>query len=69
MYTIDLVETIEELIKNHPDYQIYVTGHSLGAALSTLFGFELSHKINELKNCHCFICCFELEICLLEMNC
>ena len=45
----DLVETIEELIKNHPDYQIYVTGHSLGAALSTLFGFELSHKINEQK--------------------
>lgn len=45
----DLVKTIEELIKDHPDYQIYVTGHSLGAALSTLFGFELAHKINEQK--------------------
>tara|TARA_Y100000816_G_C26105946_1_gene587759 strand:+ start:3762 stop:4712 length:951 start_codon:yes stop_codon:yes gene_type:complete len=39
----DLVSTITDLIKEHPDYEICVTGHSLGGALSTLFGFMISH--------------------------
>jgi predicted lipase len=33
-----------ELIK-HPDYELYVTGHSLGGALCTLCGFLLSYEI------------------------
>lgn len=33
-----------ELVKN-PDYEIFVTGHSLGGALCTLCGFLLSYEI------------------------
>ena len=43
----ELKNTLVELLKDHPDYQIYVTGHSLGAALSTLFGFEIAHEFND----------------------
>lgn len=45
----ELVKIIKELISEHPDYHIYVTGHSLGAALSTLFGYELAHILNDKK--------------------
>ena len=45
-----LVEKVKELIEKYPDYEIYITGHSLGAALATLFGYELSHEIeNNIK--------------------
>jgi len=37
------IETIMEQVKSelreNPGYQLYVTGHSLGGALSTLYGF------------------------------
>ena len=36
---------IQKLIKENPNYDLYITGHSLGAALSTLFGYELSREI------------------------
>lgn len=42
-----ILETLKKLLEEYPDYVIYVTGHSLGAALSTLFGFELSHEIDK----------------------
>ena len=35
-----------ELIHQNQGYKIYITGHSLGAALSTLFGYELSKDID-----------------------
>jgi len=40
-----IVDEIKQLIDAKPDYQIYITGHSLGAALSTLFGFLLSEEL------------------------
>ena len=33
---------LTELMETHPNYKIIVTGHSLGAALATLCGYELS---------------------------
>ena len=41
-----LVNTIKTLLSDHPDYEICVTGHSLGGALSTLFGFMISHEVD-----------------------
>ena len=42
----ELILSVNELVKKYPDYTIYITGHSLGAALSALFGYMLSSKIN-----------------------
>lgn len=33
---------IRKLVRNHPDHEIYVTGHSLGGALATLCSFDLA---------------------------
>lgn len=41
-----LIDEMKQLVEANPDYQIYITGHSLGAALSTLFGFLLSHEVD-----------------------
>jgi hypothetical protein len=38
----EIVEDIKILMKAHPSYKLYVTGHSLGAALSTIVGFYLA---------------------------
>ena len=50
LHETDVYEQILEILKplkeKYPDYAIYITGHSLGAALSTLFGFELAHEID-----------------------
>jgi len=46
----DLIDSIKTILNEHPDYDIYVTGHSLGGALSTLFGYILANKIeNNVK--------------------
>lgn len=42
-----LLESIKKLADINPTYKIYVTGHSLGAALSTLFGYMLSREISD----------------------
>lgn len=45
-----ITDTLIQLKNANPDYNIYVTGHSLGAALSTLFGFEIAHKFEDNIN-------------------
>ena len=40
-----IVTEVKTQLEQHPDYTVYITGHSLGAGLSTLFGFLLSHDI------------------------
>ena len=46
MYEVLKTEILKLMLEN-PDYGIYVTGHSLGGALSTLFGYELSRDITD----------------------
>ena len=41
-----LIVLIKELIKYTPNYNINITGHSLGGGLSTLFGYLLSKEID-----------------------
>ena len=40
----------KRLIIEHPTYEIYITGHSLGAALATLFGYAISDSIDKNIN-------------------
>lgn len=40
----DIVAQVKKLITEYPDFDIYTTGHSLGAALATLCGFQLAHE-------------------------
>eukprot|EP00536_Pseudo-nitzschia_multiseries_P013644 jgi/Psemu1/261579/estExt_Genewise1Plus.C_5950030 len=37
-----IMEDIESLLKNEEGYSVYVTGHSLGGALATLFAFQIA---------------------------
>ena len=36
------------LLKQYPTYKLYITGHSSGGALSTLFGYLLSNEIPDI---------------------
>jgi pimeloyl-ACP methyl ester carboxylesterase len=38
----DILEDVKALLKEHPDYKLYVTGHSLGAALASMVAFYLA---------------------------
>jgi hypothetical protein len=37
-----LQEFVLPVLRDHPGYKLYVTGHSLGAALATLFAFQVA---------------------------
>ena len=41
----NITDSVRELINQHPTFAVYVTGHSLGGALATLFGFMFAHEI------------------------
>jgi len=43
----NLQEDLKKLIEEHPEYDLYITGHSLGAGLTTLFGYLISDIIDK----------------------
>ncbi len=44
---IKLMNVVKKQLEENPGYEVYVTGHSLGAALSTLCGFEFAHDLGD----------------------
>lgn len=46
----ELLDTVNNLTEKYNDYSIYITGHSLGGALSTLFSYYLSKTTNKKIN-------------------
>jgi alpha-beta hydrolase superfamily lysophospholipase len=36
-----LIPTVPNLMKQYPDYQVVIVGHSLGGAIATLFSMQL----------------------------
>jgi triacylglycerol lipase len=45
-----LINMVTGLMDQYPYYSIYITGHSLGGALSTLFGYYISHETDREIN-------------------
>jgi hypothetical protein len=41
-----IIQKVKSILELNPDYKVFVTGHSLGGALSTLFGYMLAHEID-----------------------
>lgn len=42
-----IVNKVKSIAATYTDYQTYITGHSLGGALCTLFGYLLSHEFED----------------------
>jgi hypothetical protein len=40
-----ILTSVKQIVDEHPDFSLYVTGHSLGAALATLCGFMFSQEL------------------------
>lgn len=40
-----ILKLVKEGLAEHSDYELFITGHSLGGALCTLFGYLLSHEL------------------------
>jgi pimeloyl-ACP methyl ester carboxylesterase len=51
-YQVILAE-VGAIFKDHPDYRLYVAGHSLGGALATIFSFEAAAKADIPKPVTC----------------
>lgn len=43
----NLQEDLKKILEEHPDYELYITGHSLGAGQTTLFGYLISDIIDK----------------------
>jgi predicted lipase len=43
----NLLKDLKKLIELFPEYDLYITGHSLGAGLTTLFGYFISDIIDK----------------------
>ena len=45
-----IADTLLSEISKNPDYEVFILGHSLGASLSTLFGYQFSKETTALIN-------------------
>jgi predicted lipase len=45
---ISMINKINSLLNENLLYEIYITGHSLGGALATLFGYKLSQEFSNI---------------------
>jgi len=45
-----MINQVKSILATYTDYHVYITGHSLGGALCTLFGYLLSHEIDNHVN-------------------
>ncbi len=43
----DLTDNLKMLIKEFPEYELFITGHSLGGGLATLFSYLICDKIDK----------------------
>jgi len=41
-----VIDSVKKMVKRYPDYKVYVTGHSLGAALATLTSYYLATDVD-----------------------
>jgi hypothetical protein len=41
----EILEKVEALLNEHPDYKVYIAGHSLGGALSLVFAMEAAARL------------------------
>lgn len=42
----EIMSELKTVFEKHPDYRLYVTGHSLGASLAQLFAMEAAASTN-----------------------
>ena len=45
-----IADILSSEISKNPDYEVFILGHSLGASLSTLFGYQFSKETNSIIN-------------------
>ena len=45
-----LFDNLKKLLDKHPDYELYITGHSAGSGLGIIFGYNLSNKLKKTIN-------------------
>ena len=47
-----ILDEVKAILEDHPDYKLYVTGHSLGGALASIFAFEAAARPDTAQTRH-----------------
>jgi pimeloyl-ACP methyl ester carboxylesterase len=51
----EILEKVQALLTEHPNYKVYVAGHSLGGALSLVFAMEAASKLVTKQPVTCIV--------------